>query len=98
MRSPSPSRFPEFRNYRQGRESQNIISPFSTLVFGIYRRHMKVISYLDTFDRLLEVAVTTQLEYHHRDRQGTGSRRVLINARIKLFPHCVAFKALLEWS
>ena len=27
-----------------------------------------------------------QLEYHHRDRQGTGSRRMLINARINSSP------------
>ncbi len=29
-------------------------------VFGVYRRQMKVIGYLDTFDRLFGVPVTTR--------------------------------------
>jgi uncharacterized protein (DUF1697 family) len=29
-------------------------------VFGLYRRHMKVISYLDTLDRLFGVRATTR--------------------------------------
>ena len=39
-------------------------------VFGLYRRHMKVISYLGTLDRLFRgTGHDAQLEYHHRDRE-----------------------------
>jgi hypothetical protein len=42
-------------------------------VFGLYRRHMKSIGYLGTFDRLLwGTGHHAQLEYHDRDRQSPG--------------------------
>jgi len=42
-------------------------------VFGVYRRHMKAIGYLGTFDRIFGVpATTTQLEHHDRDLEGAG--------------------------
>jgi uncharacterized protein (DUF1697 family) len=37
-----------------------ILARDSRFVFGLYRRHMKVISYLGTFDRLFGVPVTTR--------------------------------------
>jgi uncharacterized protein (DUF1697 family) len=37
-----------------------ILATDSRFVFGVYRRHMKVIGYLGTFDRLLGVPVTTR--------------------------------------
>jgi hypothetical protein len=37
-----------------------ILARDNRFVFGIYRRHMKVISYLDMIDRLFGVPVTTR--------------------------------------
>ena len=37
-----------------------IVARDNRFVFGVYRRHMKVISYLGAFDRLLGVPVTTR--------------------------------------
>jgi hypothetical protein len=37
-----------------------ILARDDRFVFGLYRRHMKVISYLGTFDRLFGVPVTTR--------------------------------------
>jgi uncharacterized protein (DUF1697 family) len=37
-----------------------ILARENRFVFGLYRRHMKVISYLGTFDRLFGVRVTTR--------------------------------------
>src|SRR4030095_16010000 len=37
-----------------------IVARDNRFVFGVYRRHMKVISYLGTFDRLFGVPVTTR--------------------------------------
>jgi uncharacterized protein (DUF1697 family) len=37
-----------------------ILATDNRFVFGVYRRHMKVISYLGTFDRLFGVPVTTR--------------------------------------
>ena len=37
-----------------------ILARDDRFVFGVYRRHMKVISYLGTFDRLFGVPVTTR--------------------------------------
>ncbi len=37
-----------------------ILALDNRFVFGLYRRHMKAISYLDTFDRLFGVPVTTR--------------------------------------
>ena len=37
-----------------------ILARDNRFVFGVYRRHMKVISYLGTFDRLFGVPVTTR--------------------------------------
>jgi hypothetical protein len=45
----------------QGREIVlKILARDNRFVFGVYRRHMKVISYLGTFDRLFGVPVTTR--------------------------------------
>jgi uncharacterized protein (DUF1697 family) len=43
-----------------GRWLLKILARDSRFVFGVYRRHMKVISYLGTFDRLFGVPVTTR--------------------------------------
>jgi uncharacterized protein (DUF1697 family) len=37
-----------------------ILARDNRFVFGLYRRHMKVISYLGTFDRIFGVAATTR--------------------------------------
>ena len=37
-----------------------ILARDNRFVFGVYRRHMKVISYLGTFDRLFGIPVTTR--------------------------------------
>jgi uncharacterized protein (DUF1697 family) len=37
-----------------------ILARDNRFVFGVYRRHMKVISYLGTLDRLFGVPVTTR--------------------------------------
>ena len=43
-----------------GRWLLKILGSDNRFVFGVYRRHMKVISYLGTFDRLFGVPVTTR--------------------------------------
>jgi uncharacterized protein (DUF1697 family) len=43
-----------------GRWLLKILARDGRFVFGVYRRHMKVISYLGTFDRLFGVPVTTR--------------------------------------
>ncbi|MDQ6886569.1 MAG: DUF1697 domain-containing protein [Gemmatimonadota bacterium] len=43
-----------------GRWLLQILARDNRFVFGVYRRHMKVISYLGTFDRLFGVPVTTR--------------------------------------
>jgi hypothetical protein len=37
-----------------------ILARDNRFVFGVYRRHMKVIRYLGTFDRLFGIPVTTR--------------------------------------
>lgn len=55
-RPPSmPMRFPA-----TGRWLLKILGVDSRFVLGLYRRHMKVIGYLGTFDRLFGVPVTTR--------------------------------------
>jgi uncharacterized protein (DUF1697 family) len=44
----------------RGRWLLKILARDNRFVFGVYRRHMKVISYLGTFDRLFGVPVTTR--------------------------------------
>jgi hypothetical protein len=43
-----------------GRWLLKILASENRFVFGLYRRHMKVISYLGKFDRLFGVPVTTR--------------------------------------
>jgi uncharacterized protein (DUF1697 family) len=50
-----PMRFPS-----SGRWLLKILARDNRFVFGVYRRHMKVISYLGTLDRLFGVPVTTR--------------------------------------
>jgi uncharacterized protein (DUF1697 family) len=51
----TPMRFPA-----GGKWLLRILATEGRFVFGLYRRHMKVISYLGTFDRLFGVPVTTR--------------------------------------
>lgn len=51
----TPMSFPS-----SGRWLLKILSRENRFVFGVYRRHMKVISYLGSFDRLFGVPVTTR--------------------------------------
>ena len=51
----TPMRFPS-----SGKWLLKILARDNRFVFGVYRRHMKVISYLCTFDRLFGVPVTTR--------------------------------------
>ena len=51
----TPTRFPS-----SGKWLLKILARDNRFVFGVYRRHMKVISYLGTFDRLFGVPVTTR--------------------------------------
>jgi len=51
----TPVRFPS-----SGKWLLKILARDNRFVFGVYRRHMKVISYLGTFDRLFGVPVTTR--------------------------------------
>lgn len=51
----TPMSFPS-----SGRWLLKILGRENRFVFGVYRRHMKVISYLGTFDRLFGVPVTTR--------------------------------------
>ena len=52
---PVPMRFPS-----GGKWLLKILARDNRFVFGVYRRHMKVISYLGTIDRLFGVPVTTR--------------------------------------
>jgi uncharacterized protein (DUF1697 family) len=52
---PTPMRFPS-----SGKWLLKILARDGRFVFGVYRRHMKVISSLGTFDRLFQVPVTTR--------------------------------------
>jgi uncharacterized protein (DUF1697 family) len=52
---PTPRSFPS-----NGKWLLKILARDNRFVFGIYRRHMKVISYLGAFDRLFGVPVTTR--------------------------------------
>jgi uncharacterized protein (DUF1697 family) len=52
---PTPITFPS-----TGQWLLKILARDNRFVFGVYRRHMKVISYLGTFDRLFGVPVTTR--------------------------------------
>jgi uncharacterized protein (DUF1697 family) len=52
---PTPMRFPS-----SGRWLLKILARDNRFVFGVYRRHMKVISYLGTLDRLFGVPATTR--------------------------------------
>ena len=45
---------------RRGAWLLKILARDNRFVFGVYRSHMKVISYLGTFDRLFGVPVTTR--------------------------------------
>ena len=51
----TPMSFPS-----RGKWLLKILARDNRLVFGVYRRHMKVIGYLGTFDRLFGVPVTTR--------------------------------------
>ena len=51
----TPRSFPS-----SGKWLVKILGRDNRFVFGVYRRHMKVISYLGTFDRLFGVPVTTR--------------------------------------
>jgi uncharacterized protein (DUF1697 family) len=51
----TPMRFPS-----NGRWLLKILATDNRFVFGVYRRQMKVIGYLGTFDRLFGVPVTTR--------------------------------------
>jgi hypothetical protein len=51
----TPMTFPS-----SGKWLLKILAREDRFVFGVYRRHMKVISYLGTFDRLFGVPVTTR--------------------------------------
>ena len=51
----TPIRFPS-----SGKWLLKILGRDGRFVFGVYRRHMKVISYLGSFDRLFGVPVTTR--------------------------------------
>jgi hypothetical protein len=50
-----PIRFPA-----SGKWLLKILARDNRFVFGVYRRHMKVISYLGTMDRVFGVPVTTR--------------------------------------
>ena len=52
---PTPMRFPS-----SGKWLLKILARDNRFVFGVYRRHMKVIGYLGTLDRLFGVPVTTR--------------------------------------
>jgi uncharacterized protein (DUF1697 family) len=45
---------------RTGRWLLKLLARDNRFVFGMYRRHMKVISYLNTFDRIFGVPATTR--------------------------------------
>jgi uncharacterized protein (DUF1697 family) len=52
---PTPMSFPS-----RGKWLLKILARDNRFIVGVYRRHMKVISYLGTFDRLFGVPVTTR--------------------------------------
>jgi uncharacterized protein (DUF1697 family) len=52
---PTPMRLPA-----SGKWLLKIVARENRFVFGLYRRHMQVIGYLGTFDRLFGVPVTTR--------------------------------------
>ena len=52
---PTPITFPS-----SGKWLLKILSRDNRFVFGVYRRHMKVIGYLGTFDRLFGIPATTR--------------------------------------
>jgi hypothetical protein len=52
---PMPMSFPSGRKWLL-----KILARDNRFVFGVYRRHMKVISYLGALDRLFGVPVTTR--------------------------------------
>jgi uncharacterized protein (DUF1697 family) len=52
---PAPMRFPS-----SGKWLMKILATDGRFVFGVYRRHMKVIGYLGTLDRLFGVPATTR--------------------------------------
>ena len=52
---PTPITFPS-----SGKWLLKILSRDHRFVFGVYRRHMKVIGYLGTFDRLFGIPATTR--------------------------------------
>jgi uncharacterized protein (DUF1697 family) len=52
---PTPMRFPS-----SGQWLLKILARDNRFVFGVYRRHMKVIGYLGTLDRLFGVPATTR--------------------------------------
>jgi uncharacterized protein (DUF1697 family) len=52
---PTPMTFPS-----KGKWLLKILARENRFVFGVYRRHMKVIGYLGTLDRLFGVPVTTR--------------------------------------
>ncbi len=52
---PTPMSFPS-----SGKWLLKVLARDNRFVFGVYRRHMKAISYLGSFDRLFGVPVTTR--------------------------------------
>jgi uncharacterized protein (DUF1697 family) len=52
---PTPATFPS-----SGKWLMKILATDNRFVFGVYRRHMKVIGYLGTLDRLFGVPATTR--------------------------------------
>ena len=52
---PTPITFPS-----SGKWLLKILARDNRFVFGVYRRHMKVIGYLGTFDRLFGIPATTR--------------------------------------
>ncbi len=78
-----------------------ILARESRFVFGMYRRHMKVISYLGKIDRLFGVPVTTRnwntitaiakvLDNGATDRAGERRREQLPNNRLQRTVRCAA--------
>jgi len=78
-----------------------ILASESRFVFGVYRRHMKVIGYLGRIDRLFGVPVTTRnwntitaiakvLDNDATDRAGERRREQLPNNRLQRTVRCAA--------
>jgi hypothetical protein len=57
---PRPAPPTPFSLPPRGKWLLKILARDNRFVFGMYRRHMRVISYLGTFDRLFGVPVTTR--------------------------------------